>query len=59
MEYQVGNRGIVLDACKPNESIYIFGCKDSVIQVQGMLWSIFVDSLHIYLRHVWMIGVPL
>lgn len=35
MEYQVGNRGIILDKCKPNESIYIFACKDSVIQVQG------------------------
>jgi len=44
VEYQVGNRGIILDKCKPNESIYIFACKDSVIQVQGKVNAIAFDK---------------
>lgn len=44
VEYQVGNKGIILDNCKPNESIYIFGCKDSVIQVQGKSSGLFLSS---------------
>lgn len=44
VEYQVGNRNIILDSCKPNESIYIFGCKDSVIQVQGKVNAIAFDK---------------
>lgn len=44
VEYQVGNKGIILDSCKPNESIYIFGCKDSIIQVQGKVNAIAFDK---------------
>jgi adenylyl cyclase-associated protein len=44
VEYQVGNRSIILDNCKPNESIYIFACKDSVIQVQGKVNAIAFDK---------------
>lgn len=59
MEYQVGNKGIILDTCKPNESIYIFGCKDSVIQVQGKssglsFWITCTCSCGIF----WEIGAP-
>ena len=35
VEYQIGNKNIVLDQCEPKQSVYIFGCRDSVIQVKG------------------------
>lgn len=37
VEHQDGNRSIVIGNCNARQSVYIFGCKNSVIQVQGEL----------------------
>lgn len=37
MENQIGNKNMVIDECDPKQSVYIYGCKDSVLQVQGKL----------------------
>lgn len=33
VEYQVGNTSIVLDETDPKHAVYIYGCKDTVVQV--------------------------
>ncbi|KAL9670386.1 hypothetical protein QQ045_007937 [Rhodiola kirilowii] len=34
VENQIGNKNLVIDDCDPKQSVYIYGCKDSVLQVQ-------------------------
>jgi hypothetical protein len=40
VEHQVSNRSIVIEDCNSRQSVYIFGCKDSLIQVKGMFLSV-------------------
>ena len=35
VENQVGRKNLVIDDCDAKQSVYIFGCKDSVLQIQG------------------------
>lgn len=35
VENQIGRKNLVIDDCDAKQSVYIFGCKDSVLQVQG------------------------
>ncbi|CAM6099043.1 unnamed protein product [Calypogeia fissa] len=44
VENQVGNRNLVIDDTNARQSVYIFGCKDSVIQVKGKVNNITVDK---------------
>jgi len=44
VEYQVGQKSLVIDKTEMNQVVYMFGCKDSVINIKGKLNSIVVDS---------------
>jgi len=44
VEYQVNNKNIVIDNAEVKQTIYIYRCKDSVIQVKGKVNSIAVDD---------------
>lgn len=46
VENQVGKKDLVIDECDAKQSVYVFGCKDSFLQIQGnflllMRWNIF------------------
>ncbi|CAM8928161.1 unnamed protein product [Rhodiola kirilowii] len=44
VENQIGNKNLVIDDCDPKQSVYIYGCKDSVLQVQGKVNNIAIDK---------------
>lgn len=44
VENQVGNKTLVINDCDAKQSVYIFGCKDSVLQVQGKVNNITIDK---------------
>ncbi|KAJ9152692.1 hypothetical protein P3X46_026228 [Hevea brasiliensis] len=44
VENQIGKRNLVIDDCDSKQSVYIFGCKDSVLQIQGKVNNITVDK---------------
>ncbi|KAK3026979.1 hypothetical protein RJ639_041740, partial [Escallonia herrerae] len=44
VENQVGRKNLVIDDCDAKQSVYIFGCKDSVLQIQGKVNTIAVDK---------------
>ncbi|PON57884.1 Adenylate cyclase-associated CAP [Parasponia andersonii] len=44
VENQIGRKNLVIDDCDAKQSVYIFGCKDSVLQVQGKVNNITVDK---------------
>lgn len=35
VENQIGRKDLVIEDCDAKQSVYIFGCKDSVVQIQG------------------------
>jgi hypothetical protein len=35
VENQIGKRSLAIDDCDSKQSVYVYGCKDSVIQVNG------------------------
>ncbi|KAF2305903.1 hypothetical protein GH714_008788 [Hevea brasiliensis] len=35
VENQIGRKNLVIDDCDAKQSVYVFGCKDSVLQIQG------------------------
>lgn len=35
IEHQVGNKQLNIDDTNPRQSVYVFGCKDSIIHVKG------------------------
>lgn len=35
IENQIGNKNLVISECDAKQSVYMYGCKDSVVQVQG------------------------
>lgn len=35
VENQIGKKNLVIDDCDAKQSVYIFGCKDSVLQIEG------------------------
>nr|GEY48398.1 cyclase-associated protein 1-like [Tanacetum cinerariifolium] len=41
---QVGVKDLCIDECYASQTIYIFGCKDSVIHIKGKVNSIIVDK---------------
>uniref|UniRef100_A0A0C9RUY9 Adenylyl cyclase-associated protein n=1 Tax=Wollemia nobilis TaxID=56998 RepID=A0A0C9RUY9_9CONI len=44
VENQIGQKNLVLGDCDPKQSVYIFGCKDSVLQIKGKVNNITVDK---------------
>ncbi|KAF7810887.1 glucan endo-1,3-beta-D-glucosidase [Senna tora] len=44
VENQIGKKDLVIGDCDAKQSVYIYGCKDSVLQVQGKINNITVDK---------------
>ncbi|KAK3272657.1 hypothetical protein CYMTET_19060 [Cymbomonas tetramitiformis] len=44
IEYQVDNKEIVIANPEPNQTVYIYNCKNCLIQVQGKVNNITLDS---------------
>ncbi|KAL3621237.1 F-actin-capping protein subunit alpha [Castilleja foliolosa] len=44
VENQVGRNNLVIDDCDSKQSVYIYGCKNSVLQIQGKVNNITVDK---------------
>ncbi|KAF3322977.1 cyclase-associated protein 1-like protein [Carex littledalei] len=44
VENQVGKKNLVIDDCDSKQSVYVFGCKDSVLQVKGKVNNITLDK---------------
>ncbi|XXG81382.1 hypothetical protein AAC387_Pa09g2032 [Persea americana] len=44
VENQIGRKNLVIDDCDPKQSVYVFGCKDSVLQVKGKVNNITIDK---------------
>ncbi|KVI10718.1 Adenylate cyclase-associated CAP [Cynara cardunculus var. scolymus] len=44
VENQIGSKDLVIDECDPRQTVYIFGCKDSVLQIHGKVNNITVDK---------------
>ncbi|KAJ0981909.1 hypothetical protein J5N97_010164 [Dioscorea zingiberensis] len=44
VENQIGKKNLVIDDCDSRQSVYIFGCKDSVLQLKGKVNNITMDK---------------
>lgn len=44
VEYQNGNRNIVIDQTEPRHTVYIYRCKQSTVQIKGKVNSIIFDE---------------
>lgn len=44
VENQIGKKNLVIDDCDSKQSVYVFGCKDSVLQIQGKVNNITIDK---------------
>ncbi|XP_010530841.1 PREDICTED: cyclase-associated protein 1 [Tarenaya hassleriana] len=44
VENQIGKKDLVIDECDAKQSVYVFGCKDSVLQIQGKVNNITIDK---------------
>ncbi|KAJ6827121.1 cyclase-associated protein 1-like [Iris pallida] len=44
VENQVGKKNLAIDDCDARQSVYVYGCKDSVLQVRGKVNNITVDK---------------
>ncbi|KAK4754904.1 hypothetical protein SAY87_008661 [Trapa incisa] len=44
VENQIGQKNLVIDDCDAKQSVYIFRCKDSVLQIQGKVNNITIDK---------------
>lgn len=44
VENQVGNKNIVISETEPRQTIYIFKCENSVIQIKGKVNAVTMDS---------------
>ncbi|KAF7142619.1 hypothetical protein RHSIM_Rhsim05G0074500 [Rhododendron simsii] len=44
VENQIGRKNLVIDDCDSKQSVYVFGCKDSVLQIKGKVNNITVDK---------------
>ncbi|KAA0036607.1 hypothetical protein IC582_001643 [Cucumis melo] len=44
IEHQIGKKDLVISDCDSKQSVYIYGCKDSVLQVQGKVNNITIDK---------------
>ncbi|CAN6482069.1 unnamed protein product [Victoria cruziana] len=44
VENQIGRKNMLIDDCDAKQSVYVFGCKDSVLQVKGKVNNITIDK---------------
>ncbi|XP_047942360.1 cyclase-associated protein 1 [Salvia hispanica] len=44
VENQIGRNNLVIDDCDSKQTVYVFGCKNSVLQIQGKVNNITVDN---------------
>ncbi|CAA6667439.1 unnamed protein product [Spirodela intermedia] len=44
VENQIGKRNLVVDDCDTKQSVYVYGCRDSVLHVKGKVNNITVDK---------------
>ncbi|KAK8518786.1 hypothetical protein V6N13_017947 [Hibiscus sabdariffa] len=44
VENQIGIKNLVIDDCDAKQSVYVFGCKDSVLQIHGKVNNITLDK---------------
>ncbi|CAL9780156.1 unnamed protein product, partial [Musa acuminata subsp. burmannicoides] len=44
VENQIGKKNLVIDDCDSKQTVYAYGCKDSVLQVKGKVNNITVDK---------------
>ncbi|KAB2635672.1 cyclase-associated protein 1 [Pyrus ussuriensis x Pyrus communis] len=44
VENQIAKKDLVISECDSKQSVYIFGCKDSVLQIQGKVNNITIDK---------------
>ncbi|KAI3809776.1 hypothetical protein L1987_19376 [Smallanthus sonchifolius] len=44
VENQIGVKDLLIDDCDPRQTVYIFACKDSVLQIKGKVNNITVDK---------------
>uniref|UniRef100_A0A7C9DEF3 Adenylyl cyclase-associated protein n=1 Tax=Opuntia streptacantha TaxID=393608 RepID=A0A7C9DEF3_OPUST len=44
VENQIGKKDLVINECDAKQSVYIFGCRDSVVQIQGKVNNITIDK---------------
>lgn len=44
VENQVGRKDLVIQECDSKQSVYVYGCKDSVLQIKGKVNNITVDK---------------
>lgn len=44
VENQIGRKNLMIDDCDAKQSVYVFGCKDSVLQIKGKVNNITVDK---------------
>ncbi|PIN22116.1 Adenylate cyclase-associated protein (CAP/Srv2p) [Handroanthus impetiginosus] len=44
VENQIGQNNLVIDDCDAKQSVYVYGCKNSVLQIQGKVNNITVDK---------------
>lgn len=52
VENQIGRKNLVIDDCDAKQSVYVFGCKDSVLKIQG-------NSFLSYKQYVIFVSFPL
>ncbi|KAK2665314.1 hypothetical protein Ddye_003888 [Dipteronia dyeriana] len=44
VENQIGKKNLVIEDCDAKQSVYVYGCKDSVLQIQGKVNNITIDK---------------
>jgi len=44
VEYQVGNKQVVIDQTEAKHTVYIYKCKDSVVQIKGKVNAVTLDE---------------
>ncbi|CAD6245300.1 unnamed protein product [Miscanthus lutarioriparius] len=44
VEHHVGNKSLIIEDCDTKQSVYVYGCKDCVLQVKGKVNNITIDK---------------
>ncbi|KAK7351850.1 hypothetical protein VNO77_11586 [Canavalia gladiata] len=44
VENQIGKKDLVIEDCDAKQSVYVYGCKESVLQIQGKVNNITIDK---------------
>ncbi|XP_062196366.1 cyclase-associated protein 1-like [Phragmites australis] len=44
VEHHIGNRSLIIEDCDTKQSVYVYGCKDCVLQVKGKVNNITIDK---------------